>query len=378
MGRIITDEKLMIHWILFPLLLSAITGTVLAQTSPSRSAEWDKIVEAAKKEGKIVVSIPASAELRAVIEAHFEKRFGIEVEPVAASATTIIRRIVQESKAGVHYFDLHLGGSESVVNGLLPEGLLEPLPGSLVLPEVSDAKSWWGGHIWADNSKRYIYSSLAYQSQNLWYNAQLVKPEEVRSFDDLLEGKWHGKIGYLDPRIPGSGASLWSYLRDIKGEDYLKRLVGQNMFINRGERLLAENLAKSKLSMVLGLTYYSFAQFIKAGLPVQPLPTPKEGVYVSGGSGHLVILKNAPHPNARKVFVNWILSKEGQELYSRALGQGTRRLDVDTKWLQEIGVVAAKDKLTLEQYHRLENQSEEKINRLREPAAALARKLLSQ
>ena len=113
-------------------------------------------------------------------------------------------------------------------------------------------------------------------------------------------------------------------------------------------------------------------------MPVQPLPTPKEGLYVSGGSGNLVILKNAPHPNATKLFVNWVLSKEGQEVYSKALGQATRRLDVDTKWLQEMGVSAAKDKLTLEQYHRLENQSEEKLKRSREPAAALARKLLGQ
>ena len=369
--------KPMIRSISFVLVLKIIAASVaLAQTASSRSSDWEKSIEAAKKEGKVVISIPASAELRAAIETHFEKRFGVDVEPVAGTAAAAIRRIAQESKAGVHYFDLHLGGSESLVTALLPEGLLEPLPSWMVLPEVSDAKNWWGGHIWTDNSKRHIYSSLAYQPQNIWYNGQMVKPDEIRSFDDLLDEKWKGKIGYLDPRMGGSGASLWSFLRDVKGEEYLKRLVGQNLFINRSERLLAESLAKNKVSVVMGLTYYSYAQFIKAGLPLQSLPTPKEGIYVSGGSGHLAILKNQPHPNATRVFVNWILSREGQEVYSKVLGQGTRRLDVDTKWLQEIGVVAAKDKLTLEQYSRLENQSEGKITRLREPAAALARKLL--
>jgi ABC-type Fe3+ transport system substrate-binding protein len=372
------NEEIMIRFFLVTLLLNVITTAASAQTSPSRPTDWDRVLENAKREGKVVVSIPASVELRTAIEAHFEKRFGIDVEPIVGTAPVIVSRIVQESKAGVHYFDLHLGGSESVINVLLPEGLLEPLPGWLVLPEVSDAKNWWGGHVWADNSKRYIYTSQAYQTQNLWYNAQSMKPEEIRSFDDLLDEKWKGKIGYLDPRFGGSGASLWSYLRDIKGEEYLRRLVGQNMLLQRGERQLAESLAKNKITFLMGVTYYSFAQFIKAGLPVQPLPTPKEGLYVSGGSGHLVILKNAPHPNATKLFVNWVLSKEGQEVYSKALGQATRRLDVDTKWLQEIGVSAAKDKLTLEQYHRLENQSEEKLKRSREPAAALARKLLGQ
>ena len=102
----------------------------------------------------------------------------------------------------------------------------------------------------------------------------------------------------------------------------------------------------------------------------------RDEVYVSGGSGNVTIIKSAPHPNATKVFVNWFLGQEGQETYSRAMGQGTRRLDVDTQWLKEFGVIAAKDNLTPDQYPKLENQSEEKILKTREPAAELARKLL--
>jgi iron(III) transport system substrate-binding protein len=191
-----------------------------------------------------------------------------------------------------------------------------------------------------------------------------------------LADKWKGKIGLLDPRTPGSGASLWSYLRDIKGEEYLRKLVAQKMSIGRDQRVLAEGLARGKLAMVMGLGYYSHAPFKKAGLPVQALPTPREGTYISGGSGHLVVMKQPAHPNAMRVFVNWFLSKEGQDIYSRALGQGTRRLDVDTQWLREIGVIAAKDSVSVEQYYKLENQSEDKINTSRETGAALARKLL--
>jgi hypothetical protein len=58
------------------------------------------------------------------------------------------------------------------------------------------------------------------------------------------------------------------------------------------------------------------------------------------------------------------------------MGVGTRRLDIDTKWLTEFGVIAAKDRLTLDQFYKLENQSEEKIHKIREPAAVVARKLL--
>ena len=185
-------------------------------------------------------------------------------------------------------------------------------------------------------------------------------------------------MGFLDPRTPGSGASLWSYMHELKGEEYLKKLVGQKLLLGRDQRVLAENVAKGKLALMMGLTYYSFAPFVKAGLPVHPLPEPKEGVYISGGSGHLVVLKNAPHPNATRVFVNWLLGKEGQDIFSKAMGQGTRRLDVDTRALAEVGVTAAKDIYSPEEYDKRENNSEKKIRTVRIPGVALARKLLGQ
>src|SRR5215208_3357141 len=284
------------------LLPSDLGAQTVKATAPS---EWDKIIESAKKEGKVVVSLPASTELRAAIERLFENRYGIDVEPVVGRASTLVRKMVDESKAGVRYVDLHMGGSESVVSGMLPEGIVDPLEPLMLLPEVKDPKQWWGGHIWVDNAKKFAYSTLAYQSESLWFNSQLMKADDVRSFDDLLDEKLKGRIGFLDPRTPGSGASMWSYLREVKGEEYLRKLVGQKLQLSRDQRVLAEILAKGKISLVLGLTYYSYAPFIKAGLPVEPLPVPKEGVYVSGGSGHLVVLKNAPHPNAAKLFINW-------------------------------------------------------------------------
>ena len=363
---------------LFAVYLSLLCGVVFAPWvfAQSRNSEWDKLVEAAKKEGKVVVSLPASNELRAAIERLFENRYGIDVEPIVGRAATVVRKMVDEAKAGVRYTDLHMGGSESVVTGMLPEGIVDPLEPHMMLPEVKDPKQWWGGHIWVDNAKKFVYATLAHQPETLWFNAQLMKAEDARSFDDLLDEKFKGKLGFLDPRTPGSGASLWSYLREIKGEDYLRKLVGQKLSLSRDQRVLAEILAKGKISLVLGLSYYSYAPFIKAGLPVQALPALKEGMYVAGGSGHLIVLKNAPHPNAARLFLNWFMSREGQEVYTKAMHQATRRLDVDTKWLRDFGVLPAKDHLTVEQYYKRQNQSEEKLNRWREPAAALARKLL--
>ena len=152
---------------------------------------------------------------------------------------------------------------------------------------------------------------------------------------------------------------------DIKGVKSLKRLLEQDIQVTRNRRVLTESLSKGKLSITIVLTYYSFRQFVTAGLPIKPLPTFKEGTYISQGSGNLAIIKNPPHPNATKFFVNWLLGKEGQEVFTNAMGQPTRRLDVDTSFARKIGYLAAEDGISVEDYKKFENQSEEKLLKVR-------------
>ena len=363
-------------------LVAATIAAICLSASLARAqfkpADWDKIVEAGRKEGKVVASIPPSAELRKLMELTFPKRYGIGVEFVPARGGNVIRKMVDEAKTGAQYFDLHIGGTESAITGLLPENILEPVEQFFILPEVKDPKQWWGGHIWADNAKRYIHAFVAYQTVSLWSNSNLYKPAEFKSFDDLLTPKLQGKIGISDPRTPGSGNSMWSHMLSVKGEEYMKKFVAQKLFVTRDLRLLAENLARGKIAVTSGIAYSEFFPFIKAGLPVVPLPIPKEGLYISGGYGHLMIFQNQPHPNATKVFANWLLGRDGQEVFCRAMGVGSRRLDIDTRWLKEFGVIAAKDFLTPDQFSKYENQSEEKVYKLREPGAAAARRLLGE
>jgi iron(III) transport system substrate-binding protein len=346
------------------------------QSNAAGSAQWDKLLDAAKKEGKVTVSIPASAEMKKQVEDQFNKRFGVEVETFTARGSAGVRRMADEFKAGVRHFDLHIGGSSSIISGMLEEGILDPIEPWLALPEVKDPKHWWGGHLWVDNAKRFIYMSQAYLPEIIWYNTDLVKPNEIRSYDDFLNPKWKGKIGYLDPRTPGAGDSTWSFLWRVKGEEYLKKLVAQDLYLGRDQRLLAESLARGRVAVMIGLSYYSFLPFLKAGLPIRSLPTLKEGTYGTGGSGNLAVIKAPAHPNSTKVFVNWLLGREGQEVVSRALGQPTRRLDVDTRWLRDSGTIPAKDHMSVNEFLQIENQSEEKIAKVREPALKVAHALL--
>lgn len=345
---------------------------------PKRPPEWDKAVEAAKKEGKIVIAIPPANELRKEMEVVLKQKLGLDAELVSAPGPRNASRIAAERKAGVRYFDALIVGTGTAVT-LAHDGLLEPIDSFMMLPEVKDPKEWWGGHVWEDNlsTNRFLYSFVAEVSTSgLWYNSSLARPEELRSFDDYLAPKWKGKVGFSDPRIPSSGQSVWSFMWEMKGEDYLRKLVQQDLFLSRDPRQLADALSKGKIALALGLGRSQIEPFVKAGLPVKPAPVPKEGLPASNSFGVLGIVKEPPHPAATKIFVNWFLSREGQEWYGRVMQNATRRLDVDTKWLKDLGVEAAKDVLTLQEYHRVRNHLEDKYTKVRIPSANFAEAIL--
>ena len=115
---------------------------------------------------------------------------------------------------------------------------------------------------------------------------------------------------------------------------------------------------------------------MKAGLPIKPAPITKEGLPASNAFGVLGVIKDPPHVNATKVFVNWFLGREGQDWYSRIMQNGTRRLDVNTKWLKDLGISAAKDALTVQEYHRVRNHLEDKYINVRVPAGKFAETIL--
>jgi iron(III) transport system substrate-binding protein len=339
--------------------------------------EWKKILEAAKKEGKIVAGGPPTAVLRQKYKETFEKKFGLELELLSAPGPQNAGRAAAEFKAGVSYFDVLHGGS-GTLEPLMYENMLALFSDYMILEEVKDPRQWWGGHAWEDNVKtnRFIYSFTADFSTPPFYNAELLKPADISSYDDLLNPKWKGKIGFFEPRIPSAGQGLWGFLMKIKGKEFLQKLAEQNLFISRDGKQLADGLAKGTLVIGLGLSQRFVDPYVNAGLPIKPLLSIKEGLGGSNGFGTVAVMKNAPHPNAAKVYINWLLGKEGQDLYSRALTQGTRRLDVDTKWLAKFNTPAAKDITTPEEFEKVRFYGEDIITEWREPGGEFARKIL--
>ena len=336
--------------------------------------DWQRLVAAARKEGKVVIGAPPGSDFRIEAQAALKKRFDLDSEFVQAPGPNLMSKIVAEKQAGATSVDAFLIGP-CTGNSLLKSDIYEPLASAMILPEVKDPTKWFGGHLWADNQsgKNLLYSFVAQMTPSIYYNTNLVKPQDVRSYNDLLDPKWKGRIGLRDPRVPGGGLAMWAFLLDTKGEEYVRKLAQQDLFVSRNARQIADALAKGSLVMTIGVGYRDFDAFLDANLPVKHLPTLKEGTYVSGGNGILGIVKDAPHPNAAKVFFNWLLSREGQELHNKTAQQPSRRLDVDTKGLDG---QAAKDILTVEEFRRVQNFTEDKCNNSWIPGAKLAETVL--
>jgi iron(III) transport system substrate-binding protein len=241
-------------------------------------SEWKSTIASGKQEGQVVVGIPAQSDLRKELPAIFEPQFGIKMELFAARGPSNAARIAAEFKAGLRYFDVYIGGS-GTYDAFPYDGMAEEFMPYVILPEVKDPKYWWGGHIWEDNirTNRFLYSFIADAGTgSLWYNSDLASANDFRSLDDLLKPKWKGKIALLDPKTPGAGQSLWSFFWDIKGEEYLNKLMKQELIISRDQRLIANALAKGSLALGIGMSFYTLDPFIKSGLPVKQLPPPNE------------------------------------------------------------------------------------------------------
>ena len=366
-----------------PMRWSMLLIFFLASTLPYtvRSAEvqddWRRLIDAGKKEGKVVVGGPPTAVLRKQFKETFESRFGIELELLSAPGPQNANRALSEFKAGVKFFDVLHGGS-GTLQPLKLENMLAPFMDQIVLPEVKDPKQWWGGHMWEDNLKtnRFIYSYTADFSVPPFYNSDLVKAGEINSYEDLLQPKWKGRIGMFEPRVPSAGQGLWGYLLRAKGREFLQKLADQQLYIHRDGQQIAIALARGNIAIALAVAQRFVEPYIKNGLPIKLLTNLKEGLNGSNGFGTVAVMANAPHQNATKVYLNWLLTKEGQELYGRALTQGSRRFDVDTKWLARHNTPAAKDITTPEEFEKRRFYGEDVIQNWREPAGEFARKIL--
>lgn len=329
------------------LLMYACTAGIQVETGPKQSpspaagtnssnweAEWSKTIENAKKEGIVVwYGATGAAQSRDPFIRAMKENFGISLDATIAGGAQLTAKLTNERRAGLYLADVYIGGSTSIVNELLPAKMLEPIEPYFILPEVKDPKMWFGGSLPIWDSQKTTLGALAIVNSRLAINTKLVQPQELTSYKDLLNPKLKGLIVLSDPTISGSGLSWFSSSANLMGMDYMKELVKQELMITRDFRLLNDWLARGKYAVGLGVNPGGVAALKQDGAPISMLPPFKEGVDLGFAGGMIAVVNRSPHPNATKVFVNWVLSKEGQTIHSRAQGIASRRLDVPTDHL---------------------------------------------
>jgi iron(III) transport system substrate-binding protein len=210
--------------------------------------------------------------------------------------------------------------------------MLEPLEPSLLLPEIKESKNWFGGAPEFVDEGRRILIMIRRQRATLFVSSGTVSAKSFRSYKDLLDPKWKKRIVIHDPRVAGPGQATFTFflLHPELGATFIRALGQQEPLILRDHRQEADAIGQGRYPILLGGNEATIDELIKQGVPlavVEPQQL-REGSDISPGFGALSLFNRQAHPNAAKLYVNWLLSKEGQNEFSRATGYVSGRIDV--------------------------------------------------
>jgi iron(III) transport system substrate-binding protein len=269
-----------------------------AQAPPD---DWKKVLEAAKKEGKVVVYNGAvgTPALPKVLAA-FEGRYGIRAELLEARASELRERIRTEQAAGKVLGDVSHNGSTTTALQLA-EGTFQPYG---ALPNAGRPVAPFS----ADGTRVPIYV-IQY---GILVNTDMVKPaEEPKSWKDLLNPRWKGKILSDDMRALGGGAVFFMVTTQKFGKGYHESLAAQQPHMNRELRGNYPRVARGEYPLYAPFTLPDSLDL--KGLPVKAIQ-PEEGSPYVRFDG--TIFKGAPRPNAARLLLDFFLSDEAQLVYA--------------------------------------------------------------
>lgn len=334
---VISCMKHLITSLLISLVLFSIRVSYAAESKPSWQQNWEKTVEAAKKEGRFNFYVGRYGTEAFLNE--FRKEYPeIKVVTVNGTGNDLGTRILSELRAGKVLADLFSGGANTNYNLLYKGKTLDSIKDGLILPEVVDETKWYDGqHTYGDAEGKHIFIYIANPtSSSLYFNTTLASPSEFKSHWDLLNPKWQGKFVSQPPLSTGLGATMiFFYYNPELGPEFIRRLFGtMDITYGKDRRQITDWLVQGKFAICLGCRDAPRAK--TQGLPVDEFDTGdwKEGESLSTGGGSMSLIKGAPHPNAARIFINWFLSRKGQialqrhkDLYGE-LPPNSRRIDI--------------------------------------------------
>ena len=303
-----------------------------AQTVPNWEKKWADIVAGAKKEGKVVIIAPPDPQVREALPKAFKAKYGVTVEYIGGRSSETAAKMRAEHAAGVNSVDVALSGIQTMAAIFYREKMLDPIDDTvLVLPEVTEGKYWKTGKPWfMDPEGKYVLRLFNTLSSAFYINTSLAKPEEIKKGEDIINPKWKGKIIAHDPTVPGTGSNDAARLYVQFGEEFIKKLyIDQKPQIVRDRRQITDGILRGSYAIALGAEDDDMDKLSKEGMPIKAIYDLEDlpGT-LSAGVGQLGLIAHAPHPNAARLFINWMASKEGLELFCRNRGGAPTRNDV--------------------------------------------------
>ncbi len=309
------------------------------EATASWQDEWEKTVRAAEQEGQVVL-YSLSEVGDAIANGGFQKKFPkIKLSVLAARGGEHVSRIMAERRAEKFLADVGNLGNTSPYT-LYQSKVLDPITSAFILPGVKDESKWWQGkQHFIDPEGKYILVYVGAPLYLVGYNTKLVNTIEFKSYWDLLDPKWKGKIVAFDPKAGGFSATRdrFFYHNAELGPEFMRRLYGEMGVTLYARYPQGEDwLAAGKFALCL-CRHQSISEAKNQGLPVDLVEPSlfKEGVGLETRAKTLALMNKAPHPNAAKVFVNWFLSREGQIDFQKASGrfvdagaEGSLRMDI--------------------------------------------------
>jgi ABC-type Fe3+ transport system substrate-binding protein len=305
-----------------------------AQTTYDDPA-WKALVEAARQEGRLVLATGPTPETRLQLPAAFKERFGVEIEYIGGRSADLTTRLQGERAAGVYTIDVAISGADSAVSMFL-DGWLDPVRPLLVVPEVRDPSVYLNNRFpFIDPQEQYLFELNTAVTGNWVVNPQVVPDGAIRTLDDLLDPRWKGKISIEDPTVAGQGLNEAVYLYLLKGEDFFRRLyVDQDPGISRDDRQMSDWLARGTYPITIGIDATDVDALEREGLPVKVLGTLDGPGWTVGGFSVMSLFNQAPHPNAAKLFLNWMASPDGMGTHAGSELRVPLRKDVPHPWVR--------------------------------------------
>jgi iron(III) transport system substrate-binding protein len=312
------------------------SATAPAANHAPTNPEWEQLVSRARQEGKVtIISAPGDAFRRAVEQ--FKATYPwLDLDVRGEHIRDTLPRILREREADIYSTDVMIGAiGAGVFQDWIPRGVLDPLEPTIVLPELKDDNIWHGGFAdgWMDSGQKYVFAFVKNRNTHGYVNRDVIPERDLPapvSTAELANPRWKGKIVWDDPRELGTGVSTLTGILQLTNEDFVRRLLrDQEVVVSRDPRQIAEWNVRGSYPIAIGVLENQLVQFREQGLGLNLAPLRIQGVDSAGpGYGTVALFNKAPHPNAAALFVNWLLSNEGQTVYTRISAENSRRTDV--------------------------------------------------